>query len=409
MVNILIVEDDSNKLRRIIQEIVKIDGVEEDNIFDVSDVKSAKKLLQQQKFELLLLDINLPKTKSSAEITKLSGLDILRFIQTNIKAIPPNHIIGMTADTSIFEEAKEGFSSLIWNVIKFEYSDDSWISPLQSSIKYLVTNDVPPFKNDGKTYHVEVGLVCALKEELDAVLNLGMKWEAVEVKHDHTRYYKSKVSMSGNDITLIATSAPKMGMNSSAVIAQKLISSFHPRILMMTGICAGVRGKTDIGDVLVADPCFEWGGGKWVSDGANGLIFKTAPYQWRVNESIRALLSEISDDSVFFDDVYKQYDDNRPGNRPKLIVDAMASGSSVLQSSEMVENIVRQHKNLIGLEMESYAIYTAAALCEDPRPLCVSIKSVCDFGDETKADGYHHYAAYTSARVFEMFINRWFS
>ncbi|MDC2891044.1 hypothetical protein [Psychrosphaera algicola] len=66
----------------------------------------------------------------------------------------------------------------------------------------------------------------------------------------------------------------------------------------------------------------------------------------------------------------------------------------------MVNSIIDEHKNLVGLEMESYAVYTAAALTEEPRPLCVSMKSVCDFGDEQKSGGYHDYACYTSARVF---------
>lgn len=406
MIRILLVEDEPSKLKRIIQELVKVEGVTEDQIDDVSDVKSAKKLLKEKKYELLILDINLPKTKACTSATLLAGLEVLTFIKTNNKAIPPNHILGVTADRDVFNDAKTGFSSLIWNIIEFDFDDDSWVQPLQSSIRYLVENDCPPYKNDGKTYHINVGLICALQEELNAVLELDLDWTEIRVKHDSTKYYKGVLNLPDQQIEIVAAAAPTMGMNTSAVIAHKLISSFHPEVITMAGICAGVRDKADIGDILVADPCFEWGGGKWCSKEGNEKYFKTAPYQWRVDESLRAILNDISNDRNFLNDVYRNYEAKRPANRPELSINAMASGSSVLQSTEMVNTIIDQHKNLIGLEMESYAVYTAAALCEEPRPLCVSMKSVCDFGDETKSDGYHHYACYTSAQVFYEFIKR---
>ncbi len=77
--------------------------------------------------------------------------------------------------------------------------------------------------------------------------------------------------------------------------------------------------------------------------------------------------------------------------------------------TEMIDSVKKQHKNLIGIEMESYAVFTACALADDPKPLCVSLKSVCDFGDSSKSDDYHHYASYTSAKVLTRFILDWFT
>lgn len=82
---------------------------------------------------------------------------------------------------------------------------------------------------------------------------------------------------------------------------------------------------------------------------------------------------------------------------PKVHIEAMASGASVLQASSLVEDVRGLHKNLIGIEMESYAVFTACEYAAEPRPKCISVKSVCDFGDESKSDGFHEYAAYTSA------------
>lgn len=407
MVDILIVEDNIDKLREIVKEVLSVDGITENNIYEALDVFSAKKILKEKKFTLLILDINLPKKKGEHP-EKLSGLDVLGFINNNRRSIPPTYIVGMTAYDEVFNDAQEQFSSLIWKVIKFSFDNLEWRTHLNSTLKFLIENDIPPYKNDGKTHHIDVGVVCALEEELNAVLDLDLGWEKQEVKYDHSRYHKATIELEEQVICIVAVAAPNMGMTPSAVIAQKIISNFRPRMLVMTGICAGIRKKTDIGDILIADPCFEWGGGKWLSDDSGSLTFKAAPYQWRIDESIRAALRDVASEPNLMNEIYSNYKGKRPCNKPKVMIEAMASGSSVLQSTKMLKDIIEQHKNLIGVEMESYAVFTAAELAESPKPICVTLKSVCDFGDEEKTDGYHNYACYTSAQLFLHFIQRWF-
>jgi nucleoside phosphorylase/CheY-like chemotaxis protein len=408
MVNILIVEDNPDKMSLILKKMLQVEGINENQVVDITDVKSAKRLLKEKKFTLLILDINLPLNRGGDE-EKLSGLKVLEFIKINNKAIPPSNIVGITADDEVFDEAQNQFSSLIWKVIKFSFRNDEWATQLDSTLKYLVANDVPPYKNDGKSYHIDVGVVCALDEELNALLAIDLNWKQFPVKYDHCRYYKGIIQQEDeDDLTIVAVSSPSMGMNSAAVVSQKLISSFRPRIVAMIGICAGIRGETNIGDILVADPCFEWGSGKWVQDAEGNIELKPAPYQWRIEDSVRIAIKDIGKNEGFLKGVYGEFIGRRPEESPKIIVNAMASGSSVLQSSDMVNQVVKQHKNLIGLEMESYAVFTAAELSGSPKPICVSMKSVCDFGDEMKSDGYHKYACHTSAAALIQFVNQWF-
>ena len=60
-----------------------------------------------------------------------------------------------------------------------------------------------------------------------------------------------------------------MGMVSSALTAASLVSLLKPGLIVMCGICAGVRGKVHMGDVLFADPAWDFQSGKRVSDGKN--------------------------------------------------------------------------------------------------------------------------------------------
>lgn len=45
----------------------------------------------------------------------------------------------------------------------------------------------------------------------------------------------------------------------------------------------------------------------------------------------------------------------------------------------------------------------AAEVAREPRPSALVVKSLCDFGDEDKADKFQNYAAYTSSRFLYEF------
>jgi nucleoside phosphorylase len=211
------------------------------------------------------------------------------------------------------------------------------------------------------------------------------------------------VKVDDQDISLVAVAAPRMGLSPAAVTASKIISNFRPRVLAMTGICAGVRGKVEQGDILVADPCFDWGAGKWVVDSSGSMQFLPAAYQWRLNDEIRSLIRSVSEEAGLLGKIHASFQGPKPRVIPRVLIDAMASGSAVLQSEDLMIKIREQHKNLIGLEMESYAIFCSAEYAASPRPVCISMKSVCDFGDSLKNDNFHEYAAHTSSNfLFEL-------
>jgi nucleoside phosphorylase len=199
-------------------------------------------------------------------------------------------------------------------------------------------------------------------------------------------------------MSVVAVAAPKMGLPTAAVIATKLISHYRPKYIAITGICAGVRGKVDIGDLLVADPCFDWGSGKWVRDTAGDIKFRPAPYPWRLDPYLRTAIQKLGESTDYLKELHDNYSEEKPSNPPRVVIDAMASGGSVLQVAKLMDDVRDQHKNLVGLEMESYSVFTAAEYAAEPRPKCFSVKAVCDFGDEKKADAAHAYAAYASAQ-----------
>lgn len=402
MIKILIVEDNPIKSRAIVRAICKNESISDDFIELVDNTKDAKRRLSEFAYDLLILDMNLPRNLGG-DPCKSEGLSILNYIKVNNRAIQPRFVVGLTQYPDEFKNAVQSFNSVIFQLFHFDENDE-WQEPLINAITYLVDKDHPPYTNDGHTYHCDIAILCALDEELESVLQLYEGWETVKIVGDSTTYKKIVVSGGSGNVSLVVAACPKMGLSFASSMATKMIMTFRPKFLAMTGICAGVRGKTNYGDILVADPIFDWGGGKWVAspDDAS-LKFRPAPYPWRLDEDIREFFKELSS-AGNLKLISEKFSGNKPAQNLALYIDAMASGGSVLQANSLMEDVREQHKNLIGIEMESYGVFTAAMCVSKPRPTCFSIKSVCDFGDESKNDDYHHYASFTSANFLRLVI-----
>jgi len=401
---ILIVDDEHEK-RRVITEVARsVAGINQECITYAGDAWTAKKKIKEERFDLVILDINIPRTADGTVVVG-AGTEVLRFIKNNAQAQSPRFLFGLTAFDDGYEAASAEFSSPLWKLVKFAFGNSAWRATLREAFEFLAQSDRPPFSTDGRTFRTDVCIVVALEDvELAGVLTgMGIDWHEERVPHDHTVYYRGAIRMEGGVVSLIAAAAPRMGMAPAASITTKLINTFRPAMVAMAGICAGVRGKVELGDILIADPCFDWGSGKWAESGEE-LEFLPAAYQWRLDEGTRAIAKSLSRMDKSLSDMHAAYKAEKPRHAPRVHIEAMASGGAVLQSSTTMQKVRSLHKNLIGIEMESYAVFTACEYSSEPRPECISVKSVCDFGDEAKSDGFHKYAAYTSAAFLSEII-----
>jgi nucleoside phosphorylase len=401
MIKILLVEDDTEKARLVAAALLEVTGISAGSISRCSSAFDAKKLLKTTHFDLMILDINIP-TRTDQKVRTGGGLEISRALHSKPGYQVPSHVIGLSAYEEGVTEAKRGFENPFWRIVRFAADESAWRQTLKTAAESIVKNARFPPLNDGHTFHTTLGIVVGLEDvELKSVLELSPSFSQVVVPHDPTRYFKGHLERGERRIDVVVAAAPKMGLVTSAVVTTKLIENFRPKYLAMSGICAGVKEETGLGDVLVADPCWDWGSGK-VSTGANGEeVFAAAPYQWRLDAQLRSVCKDIASDKIWLDDLYAKWPEGRPENKPKVLIEAMASGASVLARKTALAAIRRQHKNLIGIEMEIYAVITAAELASAPRPLAIAAKSVCDFGEEDKDGKVQRYAAYTSAQFLE--------
>jgi nucleoside phosphorylase len=135
----------------------------------------------------------------------------------------------------------------------------------------------------GGQVHIDVLVLTALLDELDAVLDLGeggrRGWAEAVDPAGLPYHVRAIPRPAGRPLALAAAWSGNMGEVAAADRARALAEHLAPRWLAMCGICAGRRGAVSLGDVIVADRVFSYDHGK--------LIASTGPDGQRQEEIFR--------------------------------------------------------------------------------------------------------------------------
>jgi nucleoside phosphorylase len=398
--NLLIVDDQPRRYDRLILALAA-HGITREQIDIVVCAIDAREKLDARSYDLLVLDILLPLRPESEEDPQ-NAMDLLFEIREGEVSYPPRYVLGITADRAVAGDALQQFSAWCWTVLDYSDSNDEWVARVVNCANFVRDQSTRPTVDVART---DLAIVCALRDpELTQILQLPWNWKAARPIDDVTFVRDGFLDVGGRRITVAATSAARMGMVSTALRSASLVAQLKPRIIAMTGICAGVRGKVNIGDVLLADPAWDFQSGKRVKDREN-TQFSMRPHQLPAHAKIRAYIDEIRSDSAAMLALSGAYDCRPPGIS-RVFVGPVASGSAVLADGEVVARIRDQHQELLGVEMEIYGLYAAAYAAPSPQPICFALKGVCDFADPDKEDDHQRYAAYASARVLQLLIER---
>src|SRR4051812_23534493 len=119
MINILIVEDNPHKQDTVLRLLKEDLMINEELIDTASDIKAAKRLLSNNFYDLLILDLVLPVEKGD-EATPEKGVRFLNDINSNDRLNPPIHIIGLTERDDLTNSFDENFHSNLWHLINYK-------------------------------------------------------------------------------------------------------------------------------------------------------------------------------------------------------------------------------------------------------------------------------------------------
>jgi nucleoside phosphorylase/CheY-like chemotaxis protein len=397
-ISILIVEDNQDKRRRIVE------AIEAANIAVTCDVAEtvidAKRFVSNKQYDLLILDLSLPNYPGEVELED-AGANFLREVQDYELYIAPKYVIGVTAFSELSTKYEESFARRFWQVLQSDPASASWSQQISSFVQHLSRM----FSQDQQQSVVDVVVMTALSDEYEKVLDLPFNWSA-PIELDEQIYYQlGSVSSEGRSISVAAICALRMGPVPAATLACKAMAHLRPRIIGMTGICAGIKGSANLGDVVAATEVFSWESGKLIGD--THEPFQPEPVSVTVSDSVLAKFQRIQSDRAWLDEVRRDYGRGAPASSLEVIMGPMATGSPVVSDADVVERIRKINRKTIGIEMEAYGALFAARSWRTSPPLAFCLKAVSDFASKDKDDSVRDYAAYVSARVFGELLKRY--
>lgn len=210
----------------------------------------------------------------------------------------------------------------------------------------------------------------------------------------------------GAPIRLALATQHEMGLVSASILSTISLMTYHPKLLLMGGICAGVEGKTSIGDLIVADPVFNYEAGKRTPKG-----FEANYTQRHLTRKCRELVEELKNDRTFLRTIKDSWDidTGKPHTEIDVHIAPMGSGSSVLTEPKVLEDISHHQRKITGIDMESFAIGQSAYEVLGEETPWIVVKGVQDYANEDKNDKSREYAAYVSAKFIIEFLRRYFN
>lgn len=190
----------------------------------------------------------------------------------------------------------------------------------------------------------------------------------------------------------VCVKPPRMGLVDASIISARAIELLSPRLICMSGICAGFSGEVEIGTLIVSDVCWEHQAGKWAGD-----TFKLEHYDIGLENDIRSKLSQFIERCSPFESYKTDMHSDQDVLKQPVVLKPTVTGSAVIASEDRILDIKAQHRKLGGLDMEMFGLYRARELSMS-KPICFGAKTVVDLADSAKGDSIHTYGAVLSAR-----------
>lgn len=257
---------------------------------------------------------------------------------------------------------------------------------------------------------VDIGIVTIIPEiELPSVLRsfqLSPKSQEHTLIYGNRYWFSSVISKKMNkEFTSVITAIGTSGNIPSSAATTSLIQQFHPDLLIMVGIAAGIQEKVNILDVVVSEKVLGYEPGRLTQEGMKQRPQSEHP-PFQVLQDARFFIQSAEDVGwlTLFDTFQSKLDHNQlpPSlltGRPKVNMGTIASGEKLFADGSL-NNIRKQYdEKIMAGEMEGIGFAIAAERVRIP---WIIVRGISDFGDPSTKDGryrdkYHFSAANSAA------------
>ena len=347
---ILIIEDDVEKGAEI-SRYVEFLGVPAERILIAKDMAEFFAKFEPE-VALCIIDLRLPAYQGAGQ--ENNGIGILQAMDRAGAA----HVklLAISAFPEEFADIRSQFESRGCMLVDFK-EKDVWRNVLKQMVLQLRSVE-----------RLDFLIFCALRSERAPYTGMDQLGGAPKFKDNLSRF---DITIAGRDGTIIEL--PRMGLVDAGITAGQCIEKFKPRVVAMSGICAGFPERAELGQLLVSELAYEYQSGKWSADG-----FSQEPYQVPVFEGMRILARELLNDLSLLARLEQGWKSDRPSKMSEPKLATFTSGSAVIASERFIEQVATHHRRVSGLDMESMEFFgqhilrAASRTRSAQRPLSIS-------------------------------------
>lgn len=195
----------------------------------------------------------------------------------------------------------------------------------------------------------------------------------------------------------------------SATVTATLLTEYRPSSVVMMGIAAGLRGKCALGEVVLAERVVAYGGAAVLQGGAVEPRPEMTRLSFRIRQDLASYLADSSGLQTRLSRSYEQLGIELPstvdagpvaeGVTPKLAT--AASGEWLIRDPDKFRQLRELHGKVEMAEMEGAGVFAA---CDTHNKPVLMVRGISDFGDSTKDNRFHQWAAKAAAAVTIDFI-----
>ena len=263
-------------------------------------------------------------------------------------------------------------------------------------------NQVDQNNNKVAAPKTDVAIIVAVPNEKDGVYSAFGLTRDLSKKFDLLEQYRFdyvQFECAGLNIALLIQ--PNMGMTQSSSLTTRAILALQPKLVAMVGICAGRKDKVQLGDIVIASNVFDYTAGKRYID-----HFGPRPRSYPIDDSLAGyIVGSVIDNHELIGKIIDGYQGERPKHQITIQFKPLASGTAVIDDPQVLEEIVKTQDDLVGIDMEAYALAVSANIL---RTKWMVIKTVQDFADGEKTEtenGIRNFAAFSSAKLLQLILS----
>lgn len=368
-------------------------------IDEAADYVTARNLLSEHAYDIAIIDLTLPHVEGK-QVPRIETAEaLLSEVFANDAIHAPGDIIGITNDAAALTQINSTIGPHLMALVE-ENEKTPWKVQLSDRLTYVRRAELARQRSFNRRFDIDVCLITALDEEatpyqsmLDLSADVAYPGARAFVFDDHA----------GKMRRGILFSLGRAGPARSAAVTQALLSVYRPRLVLMSGFCGAMKGKLEIGDVVLFETVFDWDHGKWKSEAGGEPAFFARPEPLGIRDTpIHLLARDLVQKGLPDADATLKHarvlasDFSRT---PAIVLAPAASGAAVVGHESITSKIRGLNEAIAAVDMEAYGLHLAVKTAVVRKPAVLCVKAVADYCDGGKNDDYHELASYLSARV----------